>query len=104
MPRADRPSQIRAGRLLGRGHAALGQHELSIAAFDAALVLANSLQLLWSEFLIVRGRTLVGAEARGASGHWSEETAEARLAEVVARMGREGKRAVLEGAVAAIRR
>ena len=29
------PSRIRAGRLIGRAHAALGQHELSTAAFDA---------------------------------------------------------------------
>ena len=30
-------SRIRAGRVLGRAHAALGEHKLSHAAFDAAI-------------------------------------------------------------------
>ena len=34
--------QIRAGRLLGRCHAALGQHALSVAAFEAATQLAKA--------------------------------------------------------------
>ena len=45
------PSLVRSGRVLGRCHAALGQQELSSAAFDAALEHARAQRLRWSESL-----------------------------------------------------
>ena len=89
--------------MLGRCHAALGQHELSVAAFDASVELARTGRLLMSEALGVRGRWLVGrgATGAGAAGHWSEATGRARLAEVVGRMGTEEGRAALEQALGA---
>jgi hypothetical protein len=53
-------SKVRAGRVLGRCHAALGQHMLSVSAFDAAIDLARSRKLLLSEALSVRGRAAAG--------------------------------------------
>ena len=38
-----------AGRILGRVHAARGEHSLSIAALDSALQLANTGRFLLSE-------------------------------------------------------
>jgi hypothetical protein len=67
--------KVRAGRVLGRCHAALGQHMLSVSAFDAAIDLARSRQLLLSEALSVRGRAAAGKNGAGDSGlHWGEET------------------------------
>jgi hypothetical protein len=88
-------SKVRAGRVLGRCHAALGQHTLSVSAFDAAIVLARSRKLLLSEALSVRGRAAVGTtEAGGSRLHWNEEAGRQRLVEVMGRM--QGAREVLE--------
>ena len=87
--------------MLGRCHAALGQNELSAAAFDASINLARTGRLLMSEALGVRGRLVAGrgagagAGAAGACGQWDEATGRARLAEVVGRMGAEEGRAAL---------
>jgi hypothetical protein len=91
-------SKVRAGRVLGRCHAALGQHMLSVSAFDAAIELAQSRKLLLSEALSVRGRAAAGRSGAGGSGlHWDEETGKQRLAEVMGRM--QGPREVLERAL-----
>jgi hypothetical protein len=69
------PSKVRAGRVLGRCHAALGQHMLSVSAFDAAIGLARSGKRLLSEALAVRGRAVAGRNGAGGGGlHWDEET------------------------------
>jgi hypothetical protein len=87
-------SKVRAGRVLGRCHAALGQHMLSVSAFDAAIKLAQSRKLLLLEALSVRGRAAAGGSGTGGGGlHWDEETGKQRLAEVVGRM--QGPREVL---------
>jgi hypothetical protein len=91
------PSKLRAGRVLGRCHAAIGQHTLSVSAFDAAIELAQSRKLLLSEALSVRGRAAVGRGAGATEGnelHWDEETGKQRLAEVMGRM--QGPSEVLE--------
>jgi hypothetical protein len=84
---------MRAGRLLGRCHAALGEHTLSIAALDAALQLAKTGELVYSEALNVRERAKAGkaAAAAGASSsgsglHWDEHTGKQQLVEVMGRM------------------
>jgi hypothetical protein len=88
-------AKVRAGRVLGRCHAALGQHMMAVSAFDAAIDLAHSRKLLLSEALSVRGRAAVGRNGAGGSGlHWDEETGRQRLAEVMGRM--QGPREVLE--------
>ena len=87
-------SKVRAGRVLGRCHAALGQHMLSVSAFDAAIDLARSRKLLLSEALSVRGRAAAGKNGSSKSRlHWDEETGGERLAEVMRRM--QGPREVL---------
>jgi hypothetical protein len=93
------PAKVRAGRVLGRCHAALGQHALSVSVFDAAIELAHSKKLLLSEALSVRGRALSGRNgAAGGNGvHWNEATGKQRLAEVMGRM--QGPRDVLERAL-----
>jgi hypothetical protein len=92
------PSKVRAGRVLGRCHAALGQHMLSVSAFDAAIGLARSRKLLLSEGLSVRGRAAAGKHGAGGSSlHWDEETGRQRLAEVMGRM--QGPREALERAL-----
>jgi hypothetical protein len=92
-------TKVRAGRVLGRCHAALGQHMLSVSAFDAAIDLARSRQLLLSEALSVRGRAAAGRNGAGDSGlHWDEETGRQQLAEVMGRM--QGPREALERALA----
>jgi hypothetical protein len=89
------PSKVRAGRVLGRCHAALGQHMLSVSAFDAAIGLARSGKLLLSEALAVRGRAAAGRNGAGDSGlHWDEETGKQRLVEVMSRM--QGPKEALE--------
>jgi hypothetical protein len=89
------PSKVRAGRVLGRCHAALGQHMLSVSAFDAAIDLAHSRKLLLSEALAVRGQASAGANGPGGSGlHWDESTGKQRLVEVMSRM--QGPREALE--------
>ena len=92
------PSKVRAGRVLGRCHAALGQHMLSVSAFDAAIGLARSGKLLLSEALALRGRAAAGKKwAGGSELHWDEETGKQRLAEVMGRM--QGPREALERAL-----
>jgi hypothetical protein len=92
------PSKVRAGRVLGRCHAALGQHMLSVSAFDAAIGLARSGKLLLSEALSVRGRAGAGRNGTGGSGlHWDEVTGKQRLAEVMGRM--QGPKEALERAL-----
>ena len=67
------PSKSRAGRALGRCHAAKGEHALSVAAFDASIELAQQGRYLLSSVLSVRARAAAGREASGADGHrWSE--------------------------------
>jgi hypothetical protein len=91
-------SKVRAGQVLGRCHAALGQHMLSVSAFDAAIELAQSRKLLLSEALSVRGRAAAGRNEAGGSGlHWDKETGKQRLAEVMGRM--QGSRELLERAL-----
>jgi hypothetical protein len=79
--------------LLGRCHAALGEHTLSVAALDAALQLAKNGELLYSEALTVRERAQAGksAAAAGASSsgsglHWDEYTGKQQLVKVMVRM------------------
>ena len=115
------PLLARAGRLLGRCHAKLGEHELSVSALEAALTGTKTGALLYSEALTVRARALVAKAASAAStavgsdpgvsaegtgggvgGHWSEATSKERLAEVMGRMegGGEGglsERLLLQG-------
>ena len=95
-------SKVRAGRVLGRCHVALGQHTLSVSAFDAAISLAKRGRFLLSEALTVRGRAQVwrgkscsSDSAGGGSGlHWDEHTGKQRLEEVMGRM--QGAREPLE--------
>jgi hypothetical protein len=88
-------SKVRAGRVLGRNHAALGQHMLSVSAFDAAIDLAQSKKLLLSEALAVRGRAAPCRNGAGSSELlWDEITGKERLVEMVSRM--QGPRDVLE--------
>jgi hypothetical protein len=88
-------SKVRAGRVLGRCHAALGQNVLSVSAFNAAIELARSRKLLLSEALSVRGRASAGRNGAGGSGlHWDEETGRQRLAAVMGRM--QGPREALQ--------
>ena len=91
----------RAGRVLGRCHAARGEHELSVKAFDSALQLALTGRMLMQECLAVRGRALAGRAVNGAGGQWDEKTGKQRLAEVVGRMGLEEARGALEQALGA---
>jgi hypothetical protein len=87
-------SKVRAGRVLGRCHAALGQHTLSVSAFDAAISLAKRGRFLLSEALTVRGRAQAWRKkgcssdsAVGGSGlHWDERTGKQRLDEMMGRM------------------
>ena len=82
-------SKCRAGCALGRCHAALGQHELSQAAFEAALELAQTGRYVLQEALVVRALALAGrvSGSTGAAGrHWDVNEGRARLAEVAARM------------------
>jgi hypothetical protein len=92
------PSKVRAGRVLGRCHAALGQHMLSVSAFDAAIDLARSRKLLLSEALAVRGRAVVGSNGMGGKEvHWDKSTGKQRLTEVMERM--QGPQEALEKVV-----
>ena len=90
------PSKTRAGRILGRSHAALGEHELSVAALEAAIEASKVGELLLSEALTVRARALVGkaasATGEGGSSHWDSYKSKQRLQEVMGRMdgGRPG--------------
>ena len=88
------PSRIHAGLVLGRCHAKLGQHSLSVAAFESASSLAEEGRYLVSAVMAVRARAVAGREAGGsgsaggpaAGGHWSEAAGKQRVAEAVGRM------------------
>ena len=90
------PSIARSGRLLGRCHAALGEHALAVAALDAALEASRAGELLYNEALTVRARALVGKAATAAATastaatyegpHWLEGTGKQRVMEVMGRM------------------
>jgi hypothetical protein len=67
-------SKVRAGRVLGRCHAALGEHALSVSAFDAAIQLASVGRFLLSEALAIRDRARAGQGTGGSRLHWDECT------------------------------
>jgi hypothetical protein len=79
-------SKVRAGRVLGRCHAALGEHALSVSAFDAAIELARRGRYLLLEALAVRSRVLVGRGAGGGELHWDEREGDQQIQEVMGRM------------------
>jgi hypothetical protein len=80
-------SKVRAGRVIGRCHAALGDHALSVSAFNAAIELARRGRFLLSEALIIRDRALAGQGAGGNNGlHWDESTGKQQMVEVMGRM------------------
>ena len=79
-------SKVRAGRVIGRCHAALGEHALSVSALDAAIVLARCGRFLLSEALAIRDRALLGQGAGGSGLHWDEAAGTQRLVEVAGRM------------------
>jgi hypothetical protein len=84
-------SKVRAGNVLGRCHVALGEHALSVSAFDAAIELAKRGRFLLSEALLIRDRVLAGRGTGKGTMHWDEQKGGQRLAEVMGRMqgGRE---------------
>jgi hypothetical protein len=79
-------SKVRAGHILGRCHAALGEHALSVSAFDAAIQLAKRGRFLLSEALLIRDRGLAGQGAGKDAMHWDEHTGKQQLVEVMGRM------------------
>ena len=87
-------SKVRAGRVLGRCHAALGEHALSVSAFDAAIQLASIGCFLLSEALAIRDRVRAGQAAGGSRVHWDEHTGKQRVEEMMGRM--QGPREPLE--------
>jgi hypothetical protein len=87
-------SKVRAGRVLGRCHAALGEHALSVSAFDAAIQLASVGRFLLSEALVIRDRVRAGQAAGGSKVHWDECMGKQRVEEVMGRM--QGPRELLE--------
>ena len=87
-------SKVRAGRVLGRCHAALGEHALSVSAFDAAIQLASAGRFLLSEALAIRDRARAGQETGGSRLHWDDHMGNQRRAEMMERM--QGPREPLE--------
>ena len=87
-------SKVHAGRVIGRCHAALGEHALSVAAFDAAIELARRGRFLLSEALVVRGRVLAGRGTSESKLHWDERKGKQQLEEMMGRM--KGPRGPLE--------
>ena len=92
-------SKVSAARVLGRCHAAQGQHSLAVAALDAGIELARTQKLLLSEALSIRDRA--GVQSPGSSAaesgrqlHWDKWTGNERLEEVMGRM--QGARGALE--------
>jgi hypothetical protein len=79
-------SKVRAGNVLGRCHAALGEHAHSVSAFDAAIKLAKRGRFLLPEALLIRDRALAVQGAGKGTLHWDEQEGEQRLAEVMGRM------------------
>jgi hypothetical protein len=84
--------------VIGRCHVALGEHALSVAAFDAATELARRGRFLLSEALAIRGRALAGRADEGVGGgsglHWDEREGKQQLSEVMWRI--QGPRELLE--------
>jgi hypothetical protein len=84
--------------VIGRCHAALGEHALSVAAFDAAIELARRGRFLLSEALAIRDRVLAGRAGEsigGGSGlHWHDHEGKQQLSEVMGRI--QGAREPLE--------
>jgi hypothetical protein len=80
--------------VIGRCHAALGEHALSVSAFDAAIELARRGRFILSEALVVRDRALAGQGTGGDGLHWGEPTGKQQLAEVMGCM--QGPREPLE--------
>ena len=78
-------SKVRAGRVIGRCHAAMGEHALSVSALDAAIELARRGRFLLSEALAIRDRALAG-NGGGSRLHWDESTRKQRVEEVMGRM------------------
>jgi hypothetical protein len=87
-------SKVCAGQVIGRCHAALGEHALSVSAFDAAIDLARRGRFLLSEALTIRDRALVGQGTGGNGLHWDKSTGKQRLVEIMERM--QGPREPLE--------
>jgi hypothetical protein len=87
-------SKVRSGRVLGRCHAALGEHALSVSAFDAAIQLASTGRFLLSEALAIRDRARAGQAAGGSRLHWDEHTGKQQVEEMMGRM--QGPREPLE--------
>jgi hypothetical protein len=87
-------SKVRAGRVLGRCHAALGEHALAVSAFDAAIQLASVGRFLLSEALAIRDQVRAGQAAGGNKVHWDEHTGKQRVGEMMGRM--QGPREPLE--------
>jgi hypothetical protein len=87
-------SKVRAGRVLGRCHATLGEHALSVSAFDAATELARRGRYLLSEALTVRGRAMVGRGMSESGLHWDDHKGKQQLEEMMGRM--QGPREPLE--------
>ena len=67
--------KVRTGRVIGRCHAALGEHALSVSAFDAAIELARRGRFLLSEALAIRDRALAGQVVGENELHWDERNA-----------------------------
>jgi hypothetical protein len=81
--------------VLGRCNAALGEHALSVSAFDAAIQVASAGRFLLSEALAIRDRVRAGQAAGGSRLHWDERTRkQRRVGEMMERM--QGAREPLE--------
>jgi hypothetical protein len=80
--------------VVGRCHAALGEHALSVSAFDAAIELARRGRFLLSEAMGIRDRAQVGQGVGGSGLHWDEPAGKQHLAEVARRM--QGPKGALE--------
>jgi hypothetical protein len=84
--------------VIGRCRAALGEHALSVAAFDAAIELARRGRFLLSEALAIQYRALAGRADAGVGGgsglHWDEREGKQQLSGVMGRM--QGPRESLE--------
>ena len=79
------PSRIRAGKVLGRCHTAMGQHGLAVAAVDAALDLAKmGFQL--EAALVAQERVVAGEAAGGEGPHWDQRVSREQVAEAVGRL------------------
>ena len=84
--------KARAGRLLARCHAALGQHQLAVAALDAALEGAETGELLLSRALVTREKVRLGTANDGSGNtYWDAQTGRRRLQEVVGRAASAGE-------------